>query len=68
MMLICIATFQRSIHEKSKQHWGWVEKSVAYKKKRGISLKRAMTEHSANSGLKHFLWGTILRRPLFKKF
>ena len=21
-----------SIHEKVKQHWGWVEKSVAYKK------------------------------------
>ena len=22
-----------SIHEKVKQHWGWVEKSVAYKKR-----------------------------------
>ena len=37
MMLICInqhlSNFGASIHEKVKQHWGWVEKkSVAYKK------------------------------------
>ena len=36
MMLICIkqhlSNICRSIHEKVKQHWDWVEKSVAYKK------------------------------------
>ena len=36
MMLICIkqhlSNIWTSIHEKVKQHWGWVEKSVAYKK------------------------------------
>ena len=36
MMLICIkqhlSNIWRSIYEKVKQHWGWVEKSVAYKK------------------------------------
>ena len=36
MMLKCIkqhlSNICRSIHEKVKQHWGWVEKSVAYKK------------------------------------
>ena len=57
----------RSVHEKVKQHWDWVEKSIAYKKKRGMSLKRAMTEHSANCGLKVILWGIILRRPISKK-
>ena len=35
MMVICIKQHLRniwsSIHEKVKQHWGWVEKSVAYK-------------------------------------
>ena len=29
-----------SIHEKVKQHWGWVEKSVAYKKKACISIAK----------------------------
>ena len=36
MMLIRIkqhlSNIWSSIHEKVKQHWGWVEKSVAYKK------------------------------------
>ena len=27
-----LSNIWRSIHEKVKQHWGWVEKSVAYKK------------------------------------
>ena len=35
-MVICIkqhlSNIWRSIQEKVKQHWGWVEKSVAYKK------------------------------------
>ena len=34
IMLTCIhlSNIWSSIHEKVKQHWGWVEKSVAYKK------------------------------------
>ena len=36
MIVICIkqhlSNILSSIHEKAKQHWGWVEKSVAYKK------------------------------------
>ena len=36
MMLLCIkqhlSNIWSSIHEKVKQHWAWVEKSVAYKK------------------------------------
>ena len=35
MMLICIKQYLSniwsSIHERVKQHWGWVEKGVAYK-------------------------------------
>ena len=31
-MLLC--DIWSSVHEKVKQHWGWVKKSVAYKKKR----------------------------------
>ena len=42
MTLICIKQHQsniwNSIHEKIKQHWGWVEKSVAYKKKKCVSI------------------------------
>ena len=37
MMVICIkqqlSNIWRSIYEKVKQHWGWVEKSVACKEK-----------------------------------
>ena len=37
VMLILIKQHQRniwsSIHEKVKQHWGWVEKNVAYIRK-----------------------------------
>ena len=37
MMLLCIkqhlSNIGSSIHEKVKQHWGWVDKSVASKKK-----------------------------------
>ena len=37
-MLVCIkqhlSNIWSTIHEKVKQHWGWAEKSVAYKKKR----------------------------------
>ena len=37
MMVICIkqglSHIWSSIHEKVRQHWGWVEKIVAYKKK-----------------------------------
>ena len=36
MMVICIkqhlSNIWRSVHEKAKQHWGWVEKTVVYKK------------------------------------
>ena len=38
MIAICIKqhlnNIWNSIHKKVKQHWGWVEKSVAYKEKR----------------------------------
>ena len=38
MIAICIKqhlnNICNSIHKKVKQHWGWVEKSVAYKEKR----------------------------------
>ena len=44
MMIICIkqhlSNIWSSVHEKAKQHWGRVEKSVAYKKKRVISHYR----------------------------
>ena len=34
-MVICIkqhlSNIWSSIHEKAKQHWGWVKKSIAYK-------------------------------------
>ena len=37
MIVICIkqhlSNILSSIHEKVKQHWGWVEKIVAYKKR-----------------------------------
>ena len=36
MMVICIkqhiSNIWGSVHEKVKQHWGWIEKTVAYKK------------------------------------
>ena len=36
MMIICIkqplSNIWSSVHEKVKQHWGWVENNVAYKK------------------------------------
>ena len=36
MMTVCIkhhlSNIWSSIHEKVKQHWGWVEKSIDYKK------------------------------------
>ena len=36
IMVLCIeqhlSNICSSIHEKVKQHWGWVEKSFAYKK------------------------------------
>ena len=38
MVVICfkqhLSNIWSSIHEKVKKQWGWVEKSVAYKKKR----------------------------------
>ena len=38
MMVMCIkqhlSNIWSSINEKVKQHWGWVEKSVTYKKTR----------------------------------
>ena len=42
IMLLCIrqrlSNTWSSIHEKVKQHWGWVKKSVAYKKKASTSF------------------------------
>ena len=42
MMVICIKQHLNniwgSIHEKVKQYWGWVEKSIAYKK--SVYIKR----------------------------
>ena len=47
MMLLCIkqhlSNIWSSIHEKVKQHWAWVEKSVAYKKKLVLKSSRIMT-------------------------
>ena len=44
-MFICIKQHLTktwsSIHEKVKQHWGWVEKSVAYKKLVVAYIKKA---------------------------
>ena len=44
MMVICIkqhlSNIWSSIYEKVKQHWGRVEKSVAYKKKACIYMKQ----------------------------
>ena len=34
VMLVHLSNIWSSIYEKVKQNWGWVEKSVAYKKKR----------------------------------
>ena len=40
MILICVkqhvSNIWSSIYENVKQHWGWVEKSGAYKKRRAI--------------------------------
>ena len=45
MMVICIKQHLNniwgSIHEKVKQYWGWVEKSIAYKK--SVYIKRYPT-------------------------
>ena len=44
MMVICtkqhLDNIWNSIHEKVKQHWGWVKKSVAYKKSCTSSLAK----------------------------
>ena len=43
VMVVCInqhlSNIWSSIYEKVKQHWGWIEKSVAYIKKRGINME-----------------------------
>ena len=43
MMLICIKQHLSNtwspVHEKVKQHWGWVEKSIAYKKTARVRCK-----------------------------
>ena len=43
VMVICInqhlSNIWSSIYVKVKQHWGWIEKSVAYIKKRGINME-----------------------------
>ena len=48
MMVMCIkqhlSNIWSSINEKVKQHWGWVEKSVAYKK--SVLTKLANKTHS----------------------
>ena len=40
-MLICVkqhlSNIWSSIYEKVKQQWGWVEKNIAYKKKRVVT-------------------------------
>ena len=49
MMLICIkqhlCNIWGSIHEKVKQHWGWVEKKLLLIKKTCISLSRILWPH-----------------------
>ena len=49
-MVICIeqrlSNIWSSIYEKVKQHWGWVEKSVVYKKGVSLVLKFGMYRSS----------------------
>ena len=45
MMVICIkqhlSNIWKLVHEKVKQHWGWLEKKVVYKKERlNINCRR----------------------------
>ena len=46
-MLLCIkqhlSNIWSSIHEKVKQHWGWVEKKVLFIKKRVLSYTERVT-------------------------
>ena len=54
VMLILIKQHPRniwsSIHEKVKQHWGWVEKNVAYIKKRICENKNSHMKSDASVG------------------
>ena len=57
-MVICIkqhlSNIWSSIHEKVKQHWGWVEKSVAYKK--SVYTNNTFQKQSLDTYLQiHFL-------------
>ena len=58
MVIICIKQYLSniwsSIHEKFKQYWEWVEKSVAYEKKACILLKKLMI--SQQFFPQNFLW------------
>ena len=45
-----------SIHEKVKQHWGWVEKSVAYKTERVYAeTKKTYNSHKVVKKHKQYL-------------
>ena len=52
VMLICTKQHLRNIksliYEKVKQHWDWVEKNVAYKKKARIRKIRYVYENQLN--------------------
>ena len=47
MMIVCtkqnLGNIWSTNHEKGKQHWGWVEKSVAYKKACKLEIKKNQT-------------------------
>ena len=61
MMVTCIkqhlSDIWSSIHEKVKQHWGWVEKSVAYEKNAYIVSDRNVKIFKTLYNLK----GTVMR-------
>ena len=56
MMLIRIkqhlSNIWSSVHKKVKQHWGWVEQSIAYKKKRVAILEKwkSVVDNKSNFG------------------
>ena len=62
MMVICIkehlSNIWSSIHDKFKQHWGWVEKSVAYKKSVQFIRSKTTDLHKFNTlfNLTIYIW------------
>ena len=63
MIVTCIkqhlSNIWSPIHEKVKQRWGWVEKSVAYKKKKACSTKQKVLFSLVNRVLTRALLGPV---------